>query len=297
MRRLSFSLLCLAMFMAPAVTAHPLGGGGGREDVILAGFAPPRDTGEALVAGGRDVNIWRPGPGGAAPIIVFSHGYGGCGTQSSFLTKALADAGYFVVAPRHADASCPGRTVAGRTEGPFRLPDVWSDTSWRDRADDIVAVVEALRRDPAFAGAIDWSRLGLMGHSLGGYTVLGLAGAWPSWRMPGVKAVAALSPTCAPFLQAWGHLGELTAPVSFQTGTRDFGIAPAVTRRGGCFDRITAPARLTVFRRAGHFAWTDYLSEARDNVAAETRDFFDVHLRGQPAATIRRRGVANARIK
>ena len=27
-----------------------------------------------------------------------------------------------------------------------------------------------------------------IGHSLGGYTVLGLAGGWPSWKLPGIQS-------------------------------------------------------------------------------------------------------------
>src|SRR5258708_2777765 len=61
---------------------------------------------EAVQLGGRQVDIWRPSGTYAAPIIVFSHGFGACGRQSIFLTQALAGAGYFVVAPQHADARC-----------------------------------------------------------------------------------------------------------------------------------------------------------------------------------------------
>ena len=153
---------------------------------------------ETATIGGREVDIWRPAGNGPAPIIIFSHGFLGCGRQSSFLTQALADAGYLVVAPQHADSLC-GHHLS-RPEVPFMLPQDWTDAVYRDRRDDIVAVIAGLHEDPAFAGKIDWSKLGLMGHSLGGYTVLGLAGAWPSWRIPGVKAVVALSPWCLPFL-------------------------------------------------------------------------------------------------
>src|SRR5205823_6105338 len=40
------------------------------------------------------------------PVVVFSHGLYTCATQSRFLTEALADSGYFVIAPNHHDASC-----------------------------------------------------------------------------------------------------------------------------------------------------------------------------------------------
>ena len=75
----------------------------------------------------------------APPIVVFSHGFHGCATQSRFLMTALAAAGYLVVAPNHRDATCNGGSAR-----------------WIDRP--------------------EW-RFGLIGHSLGGYTVLGLGGA------------------------------------------------------------------------------------------------------------------------
>jgi len=58
---------------------------------------------------GRDVAVWRPSgtaPANGHPLILFSHGFGGCNTQSVFLMQALAKAGYLVLAPNHRDARC-----------------------------------------------------------------------------------------------------------------------------------------------------------------------------------------------
>lgn len=41
--------------------------------------------------------------------------------------------------------------------------------------------------------------MGLAGHSLGGYTVLGVGGGWPSWRLSGLKAILAMAPYALPF--------------------------------------------------------------------------------------------------
>src|SRR3954470_9445885 len=40
------------------------------------------------------------------PLILFSHGFGGCAQQSNTLTQSLADAGYAVLAPNHKDEGC-----------------------------------------------------------------------------------------------------------------------------------------------------------------------------------------------
>ena len=233
-----------------------------------------------MTLAGRKVEIWRPAGPGAAPLIVFSHGYLGCPTQSTFLTQALAEAGYLVVAPRHRDAFC-GPTIPPFPQAPFWQPASWSDQTYRDRRDDVVAVLDALHRDPGFAGKIDWSRLGLLGHSLGGYTVLGLAGAWPNWRIPGVKAVVAVSPFCAPFFNAEHGLGDIAAPVQYQGGALDLGITPVVRQLGGCFDQTPAPAEYVEFANAPHLAWTDFLAIDHAEMIYYARAFFDAWLRGQ----------------
>ncbi len=257
-----------------------------------------RLDGETTTLGGRVVEIWRPAGDGPAPIIVFSHGYSGCPGQSSFLTKALAKAGYLVVAPRHADAICGGNGLSPPQQA-FWQPWAWSDATYRDRRDDIVAVLDALRVDPKFAGKIDWSRLGLMGHSLGGYTVLGLAGAWPGWRLPGVKAVVALSPFCLPFLTADPGLRGISVPVKYQGGTDDFLITPTVGQSGGCYDQTPAPALFVDLKDAGHLAWTDLASTDHADMVFYARAFFDQWLRGQGTGRFseRQSGVVELRVK
>src|SRR2546421_147846 len=82
------------------------------------------------------------------------------------------------------------------------------------------------------------SRQRQAGHSLGGYTVLGLAGGWPSWKLPEVKAVLALSPYCSPLAQK-GRLSAIKVPVMYQGGTRDLGITPSVIKGRGAYDQTT----------------------------------------------------------
>jgi predicted dienelactone hydrolase len=121
-----------------------------------------------------------------------------------------------------------------------------------------------------------------VGHSLGGYTVLGLAGAWASWSaQPAPRAVLALSPYVAPFI-ARGTLGKLRAPVMFQGGTLDFGITPTLTQSGGAFDMASQPKYLAVLPRAGHLAWTDVRYDAHKQIVAYGLSFLDHYVRGAP---------------
>lgn len=243
------------------------------------------------------VTVWEPDvPGeGARPVIIFSHGFHGCATQSRFLEAALAEHGYLVFAPNHRDARCGG--AAGRWLDPpeesFQRPMAWSAETYADRAGDIRRLIDALKQDPAWRGRIDWSRLALAGHSLGGYTVLGLAGAWPGWKLDGVKAVLGLSPYVQAYL-AKGNLAGLSAPVMYQGGTLDFSITPAVRRQDGAYDRSPAPKYYVEFRRAGHLAWTELSSRAHTAITAYSIAFLDHYVKDAPADPLltRRSGEA-----
>lgn len=254
-----------------------------------------KQSGEKTTLGGREVNIWAPSATGPAPLILFSHGFGGCPTQSTFLTEALAQSGYLVVAVKHADTNCTDGPRNKPAQG-FREPDVWSDASYRDRHDDMLAVLDALRSDVVWKDRIDWTHIGLMGHSLGGYTVLGLGGGWPSWKISGVKAILALSPYCAPFLNN-GDLAHLSAPVSYQGGTRDIGITPSVKKPGGCYDTSAAPKHFVEFDGVGHFGWTDAKPDTFDEIIHYTRAFFDANLRGQSDAPLHEKQAGVSEIK
>lgn len=114
-----------------------------------------------------------------------------------FLTEQ-ARAGYVVAAPDHRDAGC---SVEGRKlprfhlpELPFTAPGRWIEFSYDDRREDLERTLDWMLESPDFSASIEPSRLGAMGHSLGGYSVLDLTGAWKSWKDPRIAAVLALSP-------------------------------------------------------------------------------------------------------
>jgi predicted dienelactone hydrolase len=142
------------------------------------------------------------------------------------------------------------------------------------------AVLDAALKEKTFQGvAIDSSRVGLAGHSLGGYTVLALAGAWPSWKDSRVRAVLAVAPYCIAFIKK-GDLGHLGVPVMYQGGTADLGVTPTVAREGGGYD-VTAPPKYFVeFTMAGHFAWTDAPALHHALMEQYALAFFDRYLKG-----------------
>ena len=99
------------------------------------------------------------------PLILLSHGTGGSAQQLAWLGTALARAGFIAAAVDH-----PGNNaVTGYTPEGFVL--------WWERATDLSEVLDGLLADPELAAHIDKDRIGAAGFSLGGYSVLELAGA------------------------------------------------------------------------------------------------------------------------
>jgi predicted dienelactone hydrolase len=250
--------------------------------LLLATRASAQDR--TVTLAGREVAVWEGKGSGtaAAPVLFFSHGFGACQTGSSFLKRALAARGYWVFAPKHADAGC-GAPREVPPAVPFRLPAEWSDATYVGRANDILAVHGALQASPAYSRRLDFSRVGYVGHSLGGYTVVGLSGGWRAWRTaPGVRAVLALSPYIEPYVQH-ATMSGIAVPIMFQGGTADSGVTPYVTRRGGAYDSAPAPKYLVVFSGARHSAWGDRRNQSHDGIIAYSIAFLDRYVRDLPA--------------
>jgi predicted dienelactone hydrolase len=102
---------------------------------------------------------------GTYPLVALSHGTGGSALQTAWLGTYLAARGYIVVAVNH-----PGNNVVtGYTPQGF--------VEWWERARDISLVISEMLADRRFGTKIDHERIGAAGFSLGGYTMMELAGA------------------------------------------------------------------------------------------------------------------------
>jgi predicted dienelactone hydrolase len=199
--------------------------------------------------------------GEPVPLVVFSHGYLGCGVQSVAFTEELARHGYVVAAPDHADALlCHIARLPApqqrRARPNFLKPDTWNDATFRDRRDDIEATVDGLLSNADFQRLIDPQKIGASGHSLGGYTVVGMAGGWPSWFDSRIRAVLALSPYVMPF-QVHKTLASIHVPLMYQGGTLDVGITPFLKGENGAYQEANPPAFFVELKRAGHLAWAN----------------------------------------
>jgi len=223
---------------------------------------------------GRKVAVWEAAKtvDSKSPLVIFSHGFKGCNIQSASLMEAISKSGFTIFAPNHLDAACNSDKSKKIDKPEFGKPAKWSDSKYNDRKDDILAVIDGLKREPKWTEKLDFSNLSLVGHSLGGYTVLGLAGGWSSWKMPGLKAVVAWSPYATPFIQSQ-TLGQIDIPVMYQGGTRDMGITPHLIKSGGAFDQANSPAYFVNFQDAGHFSWTEFNAKQFDLISSYTVSF------------------------
>jgi len=108
---------------------------------------------------------------GTFGLIVVSHGAGGMALLHRDLALALAAQGYVVAAPTH----------------PRGTGDDMSGVSvWVGRPKQVSRVIDVVLNDGRLGVRVERERIGLVGHSNGGYTALAVAGARPS---PGAEGV------------------------------------------------------------------------------------------------------------
>jgi predicted dienelactone hydrolase len=150
---------------------------------------------------------------GPFPMVVFSHGNNGVRFQSYFLTEHLASHGMIVVAPDH----------SGNTAFDLIFPSPPFQAS--DRPLDVSLVITRMLQrsidvaDP-FYGRVDPSRIGVAGHSFGGFTTLAMAtGLQEIPPDPRVSAIMPISPASSSFSDE--DLAEITLPMLVLGGTSD----------------------------------------------------------------------------
>lgn len=224
------------------------------------------------------VRVWYPdAPARNLPLIIISHGTGGSQTGHGDTAAALAKAGFVVAAVRHTGDNfrddgyvSQGKHLSGRPRHVSRVIDYM------------------LRQWPGHA-RIDPSRIGLFGHSAGGFTGLVIAGgepdlttvaahcreepdAWdchyltsngvdpgrfkgpPAWdHDPRVKAVSIVAPAVG-YTFAPDRLAAVTIPVQlWDAGKDDIVDRSAATIR----TLLPQPPEYHLSTGAGHFSFLD----------------------------------------
>jgi pimeloyl-ACP methyl ester carboxylesterase len=206
--------------------------------------------------GGRKIltRAYYPAKPGRYPGIVFSHGFGGSLKTFPNTGKVWASHGYVVLHPTHIDSlGFPDPKVEpadAEVMRKFRENRAALDPATREafvhvldhpyfiasRLDDVSCLLRLWKAggsgmDETVRGRTDTTRLGMSGHSFGGYTTLVCAGARldPSPGRPvpqgfsGFLMMSGQGPGRMGLSD--GSFGGLTKPFMATTGTRDFGAA------------------------------------------------------------------------
>ena len=97
-------------------------------------------------------------------LVLISHGTGGGRLNHRGTAIRLARSGYVVAAPEHAGDSWRDDRYSG------------TSANWRRRPRQLSATLDRLFGDPEFGRRIAPARIGAVGHSAGGYSVLALIG-------------------------------------------------------------------------------------------------------------------------
>ncbi|MCC3156851.1 alpha/beta fold hydrolase [Hymenobacter sp. 15J16-1T3B] len=206
----------------------------------------------------------QPGPW---PLVLVSHGTGSSGLVHRNLALALARRGYVVALPEHPHNN--------------RDDDSWAHTpqNLQARPRHLQLTIDHLQQDARLAPVLRPDAVALIGHSLGGYSALALAGGRPvsvprtaadgppqPIPVPAadarVRALVLLAPAL-PWFMAEGSLGGVHLPVLALAGEQDEHIPPVFVEQvlRGLPDASRLDYR--VVANAGHFSFLSPFPPAR----------------------------------
>ncbi|HVO28060.1 MAG TPA: hypothetical protein VMW56_31020 [Candidatus Margulisiibacteriota bacterium] len=215
--------------------------------------------------------------GSPYPLLMFSHGSCGYPAQSTFLLPSVASHGFIVAAPPH-----PGNTIL---EYPSCGTPTAEGQSAAERPQDILFVLNGLLaatldQTSPFFGAIDANRLGMSGHSFGGFTTYLAASLEPRFK------------TALPMAPFVGNAPPLTIPSLTMDAQLDSFVSDDAIRT--VYAAGSPPKYLVQILNAGHFAFSDGCfpspdcnppttltqDEAHDAVRRWVLPFLEVYLAG-----------------
>ena len=220
---------------------------------------------------------------GRHPVVLFSHGYGGHRRQSTFLCTHLASHGYVVACVDHTGNTMLDvmrqmmQVMSGQKVPPI---DEQAKEFVSDRPADVTFLLDVLL-DGELAAFVDPERVGMTGHSFGGWTTIATTA-----RDRRIRAVVPLAPAggwtplsdailCRDADFAWGR----DVPALYIVAERDTLLPLKGTRQ--LFDRTRGPKRLVVLRNADHMHFCDRVEEIHEVFRLMPQDRIFEPIRGQ----------------
>ncbi|HWB61434.1 MAG TPA: hypothetical protein VG733_18275 [Chthoniobacteraceae bacterium] len=252
------------------------------------------------------VKIYYPAHGkGPFPVIIFSHGLGGSREGYGYLGEYWAGCGYVSVhLQHHGSDDAVWRDAGGLIAAAKAMQDSVKDVSNAiNRAQDVSFAIDELAKmekdsDSPLKGRLNLARIGMSGHSFGGWTTTAIAGETfgagrPALGDPRVKAAVAMSAPVPPLADRKGAFDTIKIPIFYMTGTLDdspIGETKASERRIPFDGTSHAETCLVIFKGADHMAFSGHVVP-RDSDAGYQRliciaseAFWDAYLKDDPGA-------------
>jgi predicted dienelactone hydrolase len=202
-------VLCASAVVSPALAGVPLAAGfetlqaadGTDTPLQVALWYPTEALAQPVDLGPFTLDIARGGAvaGRGLPLIVISHGNGGANLSHHDTAAALAQAGFVVAAVQHT-----GDNFADRSR----------EASMVDRPRHVSRVIDHMLTTWSGRDRIDATRIGVFGHSSGGFTALVVVG--------GVADLGRIAPHCQQ------HAGEYACQLMARRPAAAAAVATAV---------------------------------------------------------------------
>ncbi len=230
--------------------------------------------------------------GGPYPLLVFSHGYGGSGLSTVFLTEPLAARGWIVVAPDHHDRHSAVRIRAGQKANYDRLGLLRhaqelarSDPADRDaylyRPEEMKLALDGMLESDTFEDLIDRERIAVGGHSFGGFTALGLCGTIQQRRDTRVKAILLFSTGAGGYLFRESEIANVRVPLMYFIGEREKSQKRGAKTMSELADKVyrnvRSPKYLLEVRGASHFSFNNrFTNNTLARLLSGTKEQFEI---------------------
>jgi predicted dienelactone hydrolase len=180
---------------------------------------------------------------GRYPLLVFSHGWGGIKYNQFYLAEFMARNGYIIVAIDHNDRSFSKALI--------------------DRPKQITQALDIALTDLDFKNCIDPNKIGAVGHSFGGYTILALGGGVKTLSDNRIRAIALFAPGPMQLFEP-SSLAKVNIPVMVIEADHDEVIPSGNIQI--LKDQLPGIQEYFVLKGAGHYAFlpvsdTDYIKK------------------------------------